>query len=232
MPATITTTTARSAPPWITCAMLVPPTCTWRRAADPMRRLLLAMLLIATPAWAAQTRFGVDDIPRLADLTEPALSPDGNALVYTASTANRVDDKTQSDLWRVGYDGRGRVRLTNTSKHSEWRAQWSPDGKSIAFLSDQGGEDAKTQVWTMPATGGKARQLTKFGEGVDDFVWSPDGKRLALIARDPERPAGTPKPKQPPPIVTERYQFREEGVGYLDHRRKHLYVFDLASGRA
>lgn len=197
-----------------------------------MRKLLLAMWLIAAPAGAAETRFGIDDIPRLADLTEPALSPDGNALAYTVSTANRAEDKTQSDLWRVGYDGRGRVRLTDTPKHSEWRAQWSPDGKSIAFLSDRGGEDAKTQVWSMPATGGKARQLTKFAEGVDDFVWSPDGKRLALIARDPERPAGTPKPKNPPPIVTERYQFREDGVGYLDHRRKHLYVFDIASGKA
>lgn len=197
-----------------------------------MRKLLLATLLIAAPAWAAQTHFGVDDIPRLADLTDPALSPDGSALVYTVSTANRAEDKAQSDLWRVGYDGRGRIRLTSTPKHSEWRAQWSQDGKSIAFLSDQGGEDAKTQVWLMPASGGKARQLTKFAEGVDDFVWSPDGKRLALVARDPERPAGTPKPKNPPPVVTERYQFREDGVGYLDHRRKHLYVFDIASGKA
>lgn len=197
-----------------------------------MRKLLLATLLIAAPAWAAQTRFGVDDIPHLADLTEPALSPDGSAVVYTVGIANRVEDKTQSDLWRVRYDGRGRVRLTSTPKHSEWRAQWSPDGKSIAFLSDQGGEDAKTQVWLMPASGGKARQLTKFAEGVDDFAWSPDGKRLALIARDPERPAGTPKPKNPLPVVTERYQFREDGIGYLDHRRKHLYVFDIASGKS
>lgn len=197
-----------------------------------MRKLLLATLLIAAPAWAEQTRFGVDDIPHLADLTEPALSPDGSAVVYTVGIANRVEDKTQSDLWRVRYDGRGRVRLTSTPKHSEWRAQWSPDGKSIAFLSDQGGEDAKTQVWLMPASGGKARQLTKFAEGVDDFAWSPDGKRLALIARDPERPAGTPKPKNPLPVVTERYQFREDGIGYLDHRRKHLYVFDIASGKA
>ena len=102
-----------------------------------MRKLLLATMplatwLIAAPAWGAQTRFGVDDIPRLADLTGPALSPDGDALAYTVSTANRAEDKTQSDLWRVGYDGRGRVRLTDTPKHSEWRAQWSPDGKSRA----------------------------------------------------------------------------------------------------
>ncbi|MBF6024081.1 S9 family peptidase [Lysobacter niastensis] len=204
-----------------------------------MRGALLSVLLLAAPAWAADTdaRFGAGDLARLADLTEPVFSPDGNTLAYTVSTANLAEDKTQSDLWRVGYDGTGRVRLTDTPKHSEWRPQWSPDGKSIAFLSDapmpgEDEDDATTQVWLMPAGGGKPRRLTKFADGVEDFVWSPDGKRLALIARDPERPAGTPKPKNPPPIVTERYQLREDGVGYLDGRRKHLYVFDIASGRA
>ena len=66
---------------------------------------------------------------------------------------------------------------------------------------------------------------------MEDFVWSPDGKQLALIALDPEFPAGTPKPKNPPPIVTDRYQFKEDGSGYLGARRKHLYLFDLASGK-
>lgn len=199
-----------------------------------MHRLLLATILLASPAWATDSRphFGIDDITRLADLTEPALSPDGRALVYTVSTANLAEDRSQSDLWRVGYDGRGRIRLTHTPEHSESRPQWSPDGKSIAFLSDRGGKDAKTQVWLMRATGGRARRLTRLAEDVEDFVWSPDGTRLALIVRDPQRPAGTPEPKNPPPIVTERYQFKEDGTGYLDDRRTHLYLFDIASGKA
>jgi len=97
-------------------------------------------------------------------------------------------------------------------------------GDNIAFVSED-------DIWHVKSAGGEARRLTKFGESIDDFVWSPDGKRLAFIARDPERPFGAKKPKQPPPIVTERYQFREDGVGYLDRRRNHLYVFDIASGR-
>ncbi|MCB1579190.1 MAG: S9 family peptidase, partial [Xanthomonadales bacterium] len=89
-----------------------------------------------------------------------------------------------------------------------------------------------TQVWLMPADGGEARRLTDFADGVEDFVWSPDAKQLAVIAIDPEFPADAEKPKNPPPIVTERYQFKEDGAGYLDARRKHLYLFDIASGKA
>ena len=84
----------------------------------------------------------------------------------------------------------------------------------------------------MPTLGGEARRVTELPEGVEDYAWSPDGKRLAVIAWDPVRPAGAPKPKHPPPIVTDRYWFKEDGTGYLDHRRRHLYVVDVATGKA
>ncbi|KAF1716345.1 peptidase S9 family protein [Pseudoxanthomonas yeongjuensis] len=198
--------------------------------------LLLAMFACDANAAMPEDRFQPSDLARLADLTEPGFSADGERLVYTVTTANLAEDKAQSDLWRVDYTGARRTRLTSTPDSSEWRGQWSADGRWIAFLSDrkQAGEDeedATTQVWTMPATGGKARRVTDFADGVEDFAWSPDGKRLAVIALDPQFPAGTPKPKNPPPIVTDRYQFKEDGSGYLGSRRKHLYLFDLASGK-
>ncbi len=80
----------------------------------------------------------------------------------------------------------------------------------------------------MPAGGGEARALTDLPGGVDDFEWWPDSQRLALIAIDPERPSGTPKPKNPPPIVTDRCGFKQDVDGYLDARRSHLYVHDVA----
>lgn len=198
--------------------------------------LLLAMLACAANAAEPRELFQPADLARLADLTEPEFAPDGKHLVYTVGSANLAEDKSQSDLWRVGYDGDDRRQLTDTPDSNEWRGQWSADGKSLAFLSDrrragEEEEDATTQVWMMPAAGGEARRLTDFADGVEDFVWSPDGKRLALIAWDPEFPAGTPKPKNPPPIVTDRYQFKEDGSGYLGARRKHLYLFDLANGK-
>ena len=200
-----------------------------------LRALTCALTLsLALPATAdlPADRFGPADLARLVDVAEPVLSPDGEHVAYSVTTTNLEADKRTSDLWRVRYDGGERVQLTHTPGHSEWRPQWAPDGRSLAFLADRGGDDATTQVWLLPAGGGEARKLTDFPAGVEDYAWSPDGTRLAIIARDPERPAGTPKPKNPPPIVTDRYWFKEDGTGYLDGRRQHLYLFELASGKA
>jgi dipeptidyl aminopeptidase/acylaminoacyl peptidase len=188
-------------------------------------------MAIAAPS-LADDRFGDDDLARLEDVAEPVFSPDGNWLAYSVTTTNAEADTQQSDLWRVSWDGARSRALTRTPEVNEWQPLWSPDGRRLAFLSDRGGEDAVTQIWIMSAAGGRARRLTDFPGGVEDFVWAPDGRRLAVIANDPERPQGAPAPANPPPIVTERYQFKEDGRGYLTHRRRHLYVFDLSERTA
>ena len=203
-------------------------------------RIIASILLCATASLAAaaesDARFTPADLAKLAEVAEPVFSPDGNTVLHAVTTANLDTDQSQSDLWRVGFDGSQRLQLTRTPDSNEWRAQWSPDGQRIAFLSDrkrdgEDDEDATTQVWVMPASGGDASRLTALPQGVEDFVWSPDGQRLALVVLDPGFPPGTPKPKQPPPIVTTRYQFKEDGAGYLGDRRKHLYLLHISSGK-
>jgi dipeptidyl aminopeptidase/acylaminoacyl peptidase len=194
--------------------------------------VLLTCAVTVRAAAVPADRFGPADLARLADVAEPAFAPDGESVVYSVTVTNAAEDKLQSDLWRVGYDGRNRTQLTDTPKHDEWAPEWSPDGRWLAFLSDRGDEDAATQVWAMPVGGGEARALTNLPGGVEDFAWSPDGRRLAVIASDAERPAGTPKPKNPPPIVTERFHFKQDVDGYLGARRSHLYLHDVESGQS
>ena len=192
--------------------------------------LLGCQLAVAAPGIPAD-RFGPADLLRLAAVADPAFAPDGASIAYSVTVTNAQEDKQQSDLWRVGYDGSDRLQLTDTPKAGEWAPAWSPDGRWLAFLSDRGGEDAVTQVWALPALGGEARQITHLPGGVQEYHWSPDSGRLAVIARDPDRPAGAPKPKNPPPIVTERFLFKQDVTGYLGAQRSHLYLVEVATGR-
>jgi dipeptidyl aminopeptidase/acylaminoacyl peptidase len=199
---------------------------------------LFALLALAGTTRADDTRFTAADINRIAAVSEPALSRDGNFIVYTVTTADPERDLPQSALWRVRYDGSGRTQLTRTPGSNDWHAQWTNDGRFIAFLSDrkvdgepdEGG--AGTQVWMMPADGGEARRVTRMAGGVEDFVLSPDGQRLAVISFDPDRPADARKPRNPPPVATDRFQFKDDEKGWLDGRHKHLYLVDVGSGKA
>lgn len=199
-----------------------------------MRALLLAVaLLCAGDALAAGKRaMTLADVHRLRDVTEPALSPDGRWLLYTVTSDDLAWDRQVSEVWRVETTGGAERRLTYASpKSSSWAAQYSPDGRWIAFLSDRG-EEETTQVWRMPADGGEAEMVTSFKGGVNEFSWAPDSQRLALIvADDPAEPAKLPDGEDGPakPIVTTRLQFKDDDSGYLDDKRAHLHLFEIAT---
>jgi dipeptidyl aminopeptidase/acylaminoacyl peptidase len=202
----------------------------------PSRIALLALgaalSLAAHGADEPASRFTVDDLVRIADLSDLDLSPDGEYVVYTVGKPDFEADEPRYDVWRARWDGSERRALTRTGGDDEWQPAFSPDGKRIAFLSDRDSEDETTQVWVMPSDGGEAARLTDFPGGVVDFDWSPDGKRLAVIAADPERPEGEDEPSQPPPVVIDRYQFKEDFVGILTDKRQHLHVFEIEGRKA
>ena len=92
----------------------------------------------------------------------------------------------------------------------------------------------KTQVWLLPFNGGEAQKLTEAANGIDDFTWSPDSKHLALIAVDvdPREEAASKAEKDKktvPPLVIDRYQFKQDIDGYLSKAYTHLELFDLDS---
>jgi Tol biopolymer transport system component len=172
----------------------------------------------------------VQDIIAVREVSDPRLSPDGQWVAYVVRTADPVKDKHNSHLWMSSWDGKQSVQLTYSDK-SENSPRWSPDSKYLAFLTARGEDDPPQQVWLLDRQGGEAKPLTGFNGDVVDFSWSPDGKKLALIVadEDPRKMQGADKDKTPPPIVIDRYYFKEDETGYLGSRRQHLYVFDVVT---
>jgi dipeptidyl aminopeptidase/acylaminoacyl peptidase len=183
----------------------------------------------------AQRMLTLNDVFRLREVSGPELSPDGAWVAYTVSAYDLEKDKSDKDVWMSSWNGRKSLRLT-TSKSSEHTPRWSPDERYLAFLSDREDPRKVQQVWLLNRAGGEAERLTDLPGGVTDYAWSPDGKRIALIASDPNPDSATVTPdttqRTHRPIVVDRFQFKEDETGYLDARRNHLYLFDLATRKA
>lgn len=97
-------------------------------------------------------------------IVAPALSPDGRHIVF----------KALNDLWLADLDGKAR-RLTDDVCY-ENDPVWSPDGRSIAYVTDASGI---AQLWTMEVASGVKRRVSRSAHANVAPSWSPDGRRLA-----------------------------------------------------
>jgi dipeptidyl aminopeptidase/acylaminoacyl peptidase len=161
-----------------------------------------------------------------------ALSPDGERAVYVLGRNDLEKDTSLANLWLVDVES-GDHRPLASSKAGESSPQWRPDGKAIGFLSNRHDPDeGTTQVWVLPMGGGEAIRVTDFEGDVEDFQFSPDGKKFAVTVFPPdpfEAPDEDAEIQTAPPIVIDRFAFKTDSDGYLTRRRQ-LHLVEIASG--
>jgi dipeptidyl aminopeptidase/acylaminoacyl peptidase len=145
----------------------------------------------------------------------PVKGADFRQLTFSPAAAEKADDKTTNAGGRGARGGGG----------GEHGAEWMPDGKSILFLARRGSAD---QIFTISPTGGNPTPLELHFVGIDrapevqSFSISPDGKMLAVVARDPE-PADLARKRQD-----------KDDAHWVDHdrRARRLYLVNLATMNA
>jgi dipeptidyl aminopeptidase/acylaminoacyl peptidase len=191
----------------------------------------------STPGEAEPRNFGIEDFFALKQVRDPRVSPDGDWVAFMVRRFDLDEDKSETRIWMAPVSGGEAIPMTAEGNTST-RPRWSPDGRFLSFLSERG--EKKAQVWTLDRRGGEAVPLTDIKQGVTAHEWSPDGKRLVLVIRDPkpedeedsEGQEDKKKEKPPDPWVIDRLQIKRDYEGYLDRRRDHLHIFDLATEKS
>ncbi|MEY3542155.1 MAG: hypothetical protein RLZZ204_967 [Bacteroidota bacterium] len=171
-----------------------------------------------------------NDVLGMKSIRQPKVSPDGNWVLYSISRVDSIKDKNVSKLYMTSWDGKETVHLTEQTINSSGHA-WSPDNKYISFLANNKSDDkssAARQLFLLDRRGGEPVQLTNVKCNIASYTWSPNGKQILLVLEDPDY-TDTAKSNVRVPYEINRYQFKQDYVGYLDNRKSHLYLFDIAT---
>ena len=195
------------------------------------------LLFLAASLAAAAERHPLtfDDLIKIKRVSDARLSPKGDAVAFVVTEMSLETNRGNSDIWIMAADGSGLRRLTS-SPQSDFSPRWSPDGKTLAFISTRSGSP---QVWTIDPAGGEAQPLTKFGPGVAGIVWSPAGNRIAFSSSVfPDCPDEDCNTRRAEELETGKVQARlydhllfRQWNEWRDARRGHVFSLDLAGGR-
>ncbi len=200
---------------------------------------------------AAKRGITPEDLYTLKLVEDPQISPDGRHIAFVRATIDKVANEYRRTIWLATLAGRGRprVRQFTYGPKADTSPRWSPDGQTLAFVSNRGD---KAQIYLIDLAGGEARPLTAMRAGASSPVWSPDGKRLAFLApvNAEERQREDSGKSEPPPNTSLEARHRKEaeaereklkadprvvnrfpyrsGTEFFDDRQQHIYVVDAA----
>jgi dipeptidyl aminopeptidase/acylaminoacyl peptidase len=211
------------------------------------RSAVLTAVLILLPNFAfaqAQHTPTIDESLSLKSVRSPMISPDGRFVAYRVTETNWQDNEFVSQIWLVNLLTGANFQLTR-GKHSPGDAEWSPDGKWLAFVAERepnaveplpeekkeekkdekkadqasGGKPATHQIWLISPEGGEAWQLTKSQTDVGDFEWSKDSRLIAFSANPPETKASKDR----------KEKYSDFSVFERDYEQNQLWLVDVSA---
>ncbi|MFQ3640442.1 MAG: DPP IV N-terminal domain-containing protein, partial [Chloracidobacterium sp.] len=197
---------------------------------------LVWMLCVWSAALAAPRPMTFDDQMKFRRIATAVVSPDGKHLAYVQGVTDQAANRVQYDIWVMPANG-GQARQLTSGARSATDPCWSPDGKTIAFVSNR---DGKAQIWTVSVEGGEPRKVTDFFTNVSGVLWAADGRHLVFVAEVyPECPdadcnrrkyaaAEASKVKAQ---LADRLLYRHWD-SFKEGRRTHLFVVSVAGGDA
>ncbi|PWB75858.1 hypothetical protein C3F09_01735 [candidate division GN15 bacterium] len=170
------------------------------------------------------------DLFRYQVLTSVSISPDERYVAYTVEHIDEKDNKYYTNLYMLDLKIGSNIQFTH-GKQSDGKPYWSPDGKTLAFVSTR---DKKTGIYLMPISGGAERKLIELEAAIGALNWTPDGRTLIFTMRyEDSHYIQDEKKKSEPPAYRHitRLWYRLDGLGFLPKDIFQVYSLDIATAK-
>ncbi|MDQ0208007.1 S9 family peptidase [Alkalicoccobacillus murimartini] len=166
-----------------------------------------------------------EDLLQLRSVTSPALSNDGEHVIYVETTLHNEKDKYSAELIRASLANPDDSHYVTQGNHINRLPRWSPKDDVVAFLSNRTGT---FQLYVL-SSWGEPKQLTEEKKGVTDFRWSPDGKRIAysstqLLEEEKEE-------DKLEPLVVNKMKYKSDASGFWHGEYVHIFTVEVDSGK-
>lgn len=176
------------------------------------------------------------DLYRMRNILDASFSPDGKLVISAIQRVREKDQKKFTNLF-IHKVPSGKTSQFTSGDQTDISPKWSPDGKTIAFLSNRDNEK-QFQIYLISRDGGEARKLTNLSGDFYAFNWSPDGTRFICEFRKKdaeavEREKNEDKGKLG--VIARhitRVFYRLDGYGWYPQNRYHLWMINARNGKA
>lgn len=143
-----------------------------------MKRIA-AIVLFAATAGFAQKPIAFEDLAAARRIGAPQPSPDGKWIAYDASTIDLAANMRRSAIYLIPSTGGASKAITSGKKQDE-NPVWSPDGKTIAYVSNS--ETPAKQIFLYDVAAGTSQRISNLSGGAGSLEWLPDGSGLLAVS--------------------------------------------------
>ncbi|HNO77792.1 MAG TPA: S9 family peptidase [Phycisphaerae bacterium] len=146
---------------------------------------LVAFPMLAMSLDASAAGMTAKDVARIENVSEVAMSPDGQHIAYTLSVPRELGSDDNGSAWSELHvcDLSGKSRPFITGEVSIHRIQWKPDGSAISFVAKRG-DDKHGAIYAIPIDGGEAKKIVGHETGIGSYDWDHSGEHIAFIATE------------------------------------------------
>lgn len=115
---------------------------------------------------------------QISDAAEIHVAPDGRHAVFSGTLMDKLEEEATTRICIISLET-GFTRVVSFGPHTDRWPKYSPDGRTIAFVSDRHAV-GDFQVYFLDPVTGAARPGARVPGWVEYLQWSPDGKRVLL----------------------------------------------------